>query len=169
MKTKEEVLSYMRAEGESSVIIKKTQRVMNEFASLEGFFNASRADLMKAYNKVRPDSKAGLGDTFWVAYENVRGFFLRGPENVDIRPQPISTVPPAPVVSVMDSRMFSLEELQTIVAFMDLCGVEEINLKQITEFFSAIKIKPKKRDAAEAAEPKDGNAPKDDMTCQTKA
>lgn len=155
MKTKEDVINYMTAEGESSVIVNKMQRVMNEFASLEGFFSASKVDLMKAYNKVRPDSKAGLGDTFWMSYEKARGFFLRGPEDfeIDILPQPISSVPPqAPVVSIADSRMFSLEELQTIVAFMDLCGVEEINLRQITEFFSAIKIKPKKRDAAESAQ-----------------
>lgn len=63
-----EVIEHLRADKDvSSIATNRIVRMSQEFATPDAFFLASKGDLMKAYDRLVPEAKRGLGDSFFDA------------------------------------------------------------------------------------------------------
>ena len=149
--TREELETALRKDGMSGVIVKRIMRIAAEFATLNGFFAASKGDIMNSYNKIAPGNKHGLGDSFWVQLG--RAMQIYKSEGVELKSKvDWVRVEHVPERRVNDMRMLKLGELKTIVEFMELCDVEEINVVEIIGFLDAVKVRQKKPDDAKPGE-----------------
>lgn len=64
----DEVLKRLNADSETSArIVGCIDRLCREFATPDAFFLASKGELMKAYAKITPGAKHGLGERFFSA------------------------------------------------------------------------------------------------------
>ena len=62
---------------------------------------------------------------------------------------------PEPEVRTEELRMLSVQELKTVVEFMELCDVEAINIIEITGFLNAVRMRQKKPEKVEEASKED--------------
>lgn len=143
--TREELEAALRRDGMSGVIVKRIMRLAGDFATLNGFFTASKGDIMKSYSKISPGNKHGLGDSFWAQLGRATQIFRSegAEEKNEVGKVRVEHVPER---RVNEMRMMKLGELKTIVEFMELCDVEEINVVEIVGFLDAVKMRQKKPD-----------------------
>ena len=146
MKDKKEIEMLFRRDGMSGVMVKRIMRLMDQFATPEGFFSASKTASMKEYSKIAPGKEYGLGDKFWVvlnrATELYRGVDLSKSEQNEDKSVENESENEKYKEEVM--KMLSLEDLKTVVAFMELCDVEAINILEIVGFLGAVRLRQKK-------------------------
>ena len=148
--TREELEFALRKDGMSGVIVKRIMRIAGEFATLNGFFAASKGDIMKSYNKIAPGNKHGLGDSFWIQLG--RAMQIYKSEGVEWKSEVGRVCAENVPERRNDMRMLKLGELKTIVEFMELCDVEEINVVEIVGFLDAVKMRQKKPENAKPGE-----------------
>lgn len=144
---KKELLGAMRKAGMSGVVVKRMDRMMERFATLEAFFTASSGDLMKAFAAMTPGGKKGLGKSFWASFDKAAAIYRGIDKGVEEEETPKAMEPEVHEASPKEMRMISLEELQKVVSFMELCDVEAINILEIVGFLGAVKLRQKKPDA----------------------
>lgn len=144
MKTKDDIIKYLRKDGVSGVLAERMNKLISQFATVDGFFSASQGDIMKAYSRIAPLNKHGLGRSFWSVFDKANAFY-RGfdGKSKDVEDKK-DHVEERPSFDPEILRMMSLDELKTVVAFMELCDVEEINIVEITGFMKSVKMRQKK-------------------------
>lgn len=147
MKTKEEVLAELKKDGTSSMIVNRMGEMMNQFATVDAFFRAMKSDLDKAYNRLTPNGKSGLGKAFYSAYDRARVIYMDS-DRVARKEEPRKE---AKNDSGMDE-FYSLEQLKSVVAIMELSYIESVNLRELVGIIRSIKIRQaaKKASAGEA-------------------
>jgi len=145
---KEELLMAMRKDGMSGVVVKRIERLMGEYATPSAFFTASKGSIMSAYSKIAKGSH-GLGKSFWENFDRANAIFksdLFIPESDGVSHEIREPV------DAGSAKMLRLEELKTVVAFMELCDVEAINILEIVGFLGAVKMRQKKPEDQKPAE-----------------
>ena len=135
----EEVFSKMKRDGISALTVNRLRSVKNQFASVDAFIASDRDDVAKAYSIMFPLRKYGLSHKFWDAYDMAKYLYVNGIEP-EVKHEE-STPREEAKKDVYEERMFDIDELKAITSFMELCDVEAINLRGITEVLSAIKIR----------------------------
>ncbi len=153
---KEEIFAKMKKDGTSSVLVNKLKGVMDQFATVDAFFRAQKADILKAYNKLTPGKNYGLGVAFFAAYDRAHAIFL---EDGKIEAKPEQVYVPRKDDDVDLEKFYSLEELKSIVALMELSYIESVKLGELVSLIRSIKIRQAARKAQEMKEnPEAGNA-----------
>ena len=152
MKTKDDIVKHLRGSGVSGVLAERIGKLMNQFATADGFFSASKGDIMKAYKKVAPFTKHGLGKAFWEVFDKANAFMKGKIAEGGEKPKKEDKMPE---VNPNVLRMMSLEELKTVVAFMELCDVEAVNIVEISGFLKSVRMRQSK--AAGAVQATDGH------------
>lgn len=119
--------------------------VLSQFATAEDFFAAaeSKGKLSAAYNAAKPSGRRGLGAKFYEAVkriamqrevdamkEDTAGWIKAPP-----MPEPQPDEPPA-----KPGRFYSVQQLKALVSFMELCGVQAIDLAGVDEFSKVMRF-----------------------------
>ena len=151
MKTKDDIIKYLRKDGVSGVLAERMNKLISQFATVDGFFSASQGDIMKAYSRIAPLNKHGLGRSFWSVFDKANAY-VKGSTK---KPEPEIREEKKEDAYADVMRMMSLEDLKTVVAFMELCDVEAINIVEITGFLRSIKMRQKKTNKTNCEEAKD--------------
>lgn len=153
MRTMKEVYSYLRHEGVSGVLVRRIERMSEQFATPEMFFSASKGDIMRAHQKSNPKAEYGLGNSFWRVFGKASAYFssdeadeVSKSETCDKEAQETNGIADGML------RLIPLEDLKTVVSFMELCDVEAINLVEIVGFLGAVRIRQKKAEKPEASD-----------------
>ena len=142
-KDRNNLMQFLRKEGVSGVLVNRIGRLIGQFATMDAFFSASRGAILKAYKRITPDNDYGLGDSFWGVF-NKANAFVKGKMDVEKEPKCAKEHEDAPQIDQKLMRMMTLEELRTVVSFMELCDVEAINILEITGFLSSVRMRQKK-------------------------
>jgi len=147
MKTVKEVSEFLRHEGVSGMMVKRIERMIGEFPTVEAFCAAEKGHLMKVFNKITPESKHGLGAKFWPVFDKVLNY-VRGTfepstpmfkcETVEMREEP-----EARPVDPRLTRFITAKQLENIVMFCQSCDVESINLAEICGFLDVVRFRQK--------------------------
>jgi hypothetical protein len=157
MKTIEEIEDYLRSNKVSGMIAVRIVTLAKNFATLDSFFSARRADIEKMYNRLTPDNKHGIGKKFWQAFDMALGFY-RG-QSVKIENMSRDQEKTLPAANDnLPSRMHTYDELKAIVDMMELCGIESINFLEISGFLENVKFRQKKEAHASTGDDADTGA-----------
>jgi len=161
MKTVKEVSEFLRHEGVSGMMVKRIERMIGEFPTVEAFCAADKGALMKVFNKTTPGSKHGLGDKFWPIFDMVLNY-CRGTlepatpmfkrESVEVREGPDE--------NPVDQRLVKLipvSVLEKVLMFCQACDVEAINVAEICGFLDVVKFRQDKSGDKPGDKP-EGNA-----------
>ena len=156
MKTKKEVVAWMRSQGMSGVSIVRIEKLMDQFATPEAFFQADRINIEKAYRKISQDNKHGIGNKFWETFDKVLRFWKTKEEPANKEDE--SSEPPQEnanqPIDMRLIRMIPVNEVKAVAAMMELLDIEAINLLEIMGFLSNVRFRQKKNDDAKANEKK---------------
>jgi hypothetical protein len=136
---KQQLEKRLRESGVSGVYTKRIIRLMNEFATPEAFFSASKGELMKAFNRTH-SSKRGIGNNFWKAFDMASRIYRcrkDDSENAEIAKTEESKM------EYVWKTMFPVDFLKTVVSFMELCDIDSIDLVGISQFLGSVHIKHK--------------------------
>ena len=61
--------------GMTSTTMNRLKRVASEFVSEDGFFMATKGELMRTWTKIAPESPRGLGQTFFDAFAKAKALW----------------------------------------------------------------------------------------------
>lgn len=150
MKTMKEVYSYLRHEGVSGVLVKRIERMSEQFANPDEFFRASKGDIMRAHQKSNPKAEYGLGNSFWRVFGKASAYFSSDCDSEVRSSEGHKTEDEMPGEQML--RLIPLKDLQTVVSFMELCNVEAINLVEIVGFLNSVRIRQKPAEKPEASD-----------------
>ena len=142
---KKELVIAMRKEGMSGVVVKRIERLLDRYATIDSFFSASKGSIMSEYSKINFGGKHSLGKSFWSSFDKANEIFRGGTRKE--KPSRDIDEPGAVMVDSKDCRMMTLEQLKTVVSFMELCDVEAMNILEITGFLGAVRMRQKKPEA----------------------
>ena len=59
----------------TSTTVNRLKRVASEFVSEDGFFMATKGELMRTWTKIAPESTKGLGQTFFDAFAKAKALW----------------------------------------------------------------------------------------------
>lgn len=148
MKTVKEVTEFLRHEGVSGIMVKRIERMIGEFPTVEAFCAADKGALMKVFNKTTPESKHGLGDKFWPIFDKVLNY-VRGTlepvtpmfkcETVEVREEPEEKPADPRLV-----RLIPVAMLEKVLMFCQACDVEAINIAEVCGFLDVVKFRQDK-------------------------
>ena len=151
MKSKNEVEKWMRCHGMSGVSTERIKKLMDQFATPDSFFDASKSDIEKAYRKITPDNKHGIGEKFWDAFDKVRRFWKE--KDVEKEEKDDKVKIDAPFYRRL-VRPIPYRELKSVVDMMELLDVEAINLMEIVGFLENVRFRQKKDEPNKAQQEK---------------
>ena len=83
-----DVMTALYNDGVPLATINRIERLSCEFATKEAFFLASRGDLEKAFARMCPDAKRGLGDRFFAAMSKAVVLWKTPDEKPAAKPEP---------------------------------------------------------------------------------
>lgn len=137
----------------------RIKAVLAHFKTPEEFLNASHGCLMQKYNEAHPNSHYGLGDLFKKTMETVRReaelllaqeeSIKREQELVALKKDEDATLPSAPqsegakesqAEAKQQRKFFSLKELKAVTAFMELSGIQALDLEGMMKFFDCVQF-----------------------------
>ena len=148
MKTVKEVSEFLRHEGVSGIMVKRIERMIGEFPTVEAFCSADKGSLMKVFNKTTHGSKHGLGDKFWPIFDMALNYChgtlepvtpMLKCETVEVREEPEE--------KPVDPRLVKLipvSVLEKVLMFCQACDVEAINVAEICGFLDVVKFRQDK-------------------------
>lgn len=151
MKSKNDVEKWMRCQGMSGVVTERIKKLMNEFATPDSFFDAKKADIEKAYKKITPLNRHGIGKKFWDTFDKVRRFWKEKDVEKEEKRDVVKTEEPFDTRLV---RLIPYRELKAVVDMMELLDVESINLMEIVGFLESVRLRQKKDEPNEANQEK---------------
>ena len=125
----------------SGVSTERIKKLMDQFATPDSFFDASKSDIEKAYRKITPDNKHGIGKKFWDAFDKVRRFWKEKDVEKEDKSDVVKTEEPFDTRLV---RLIPYKELKAVVDMMELLDVEAINLMEIVRFLESVRFRQKK-------------------------
>lgn len=157
MKSKEEIVGYLRSVGVSGKTAKCIERIMGQFATVDAFFTASRNDITRVYLKIT-SSKHSIGQKFWKVFDKALAYY-KGIAEPEARPaQAEARAEKAMEEAYAESlKMMTRNEIKDVLAFMELCDVEEINLLEVVGFLRSVKTRQRKKPQEDVQAPQ-GNA-----------
>jgi len=121
----DDVLKRLNADNETSArIVGCIDRLSREFATPDAFFLASKGELMKAYLRITPESKRGLGEKFFSAMAKA----------VRLWNTPEEDRPVAPDVTYRDPRLdeiLTVNEVLLIAELMEKFKKAEVSVDWI--------------------------------------
>ena len=153
MKTIDEIEQYLRSKKVSGVLAVRFRKLAKGFATVEAFFSAKKEDIEKMYNRITPNSKHGMGDKFWPVFNMALNFYKGYGEDPEEATREADAVPAANVMT--DKRlvkMYTYEELKSIVDMMEFCNIVSINFLEIAGFLENVKFRQKGTNAATHSE-----------------
>lgn len=152
MKSKNDIEKWMRCQGISGVATERIKKLMNEFATPDSFFDASKADIEKAYRKITPLNQHGIGRKFWETFDKVRRFWKeKEVENVEKD----ESEKPQEQFDTRLVRLIPYKDLKAVVDMMEFLEVESINLMEIVGFLESVRFRQKKDEPESQQEKKD--------------
>ena len=144
MKTIEEIEDYLRSNKVSGMIAVRIVTLSRNFATLDSFFSARRADIEKMYNRLTPNNKHGIGKKFWQAFDMALGFYRGQSVKIENMSRGNEKTHSSAANDNLPLRMHTYDELKAIVDMMELCGIESINFLEISGFLENVKLRQKK-------------------------
>lgn len=138
--TREEIVEHIRI-AYNQRLAAEIRIVMERFSTVRSFIEASHADLQKANRLARPDSTRDLGPRFFLAHAECNSFVQQRmlEQRREIEREDREFVA-AELQRERENPRFTLAQLQSIVSFMQLCSVSEIDLKGAVEYFRVMKV-----------------------------
>lgn len=135
----------------------KVVRIMDGFPTVEKFCSAPSSEWLAKYRCVRPNSGHDIGKVCQKAIDDAISFVredrrvarLEKEAKEKAEQEAIKVAEEAKrkaeAEEMRNNPKFSLGELKSIVAFMELCDIASIDLKQVKNFLSMIDAKVKER------------------------
>lgn len=138
--TRDEIVAHAR-QTHGAYIAGRIERTMPRFPTVTSFLAANKAALMKAYNEAHPQAKRGVGAGFFRTHGEIVAWVksLRL-DAAKARERADAEAAAKEEAERRDNPRFTLRQLQSVVSFMELCGVAEIDLKGAVEFFRVMKV-----------------------------
>lgn len=155
MKSKNDVEKWMRCQGMSGVATERIKKLMNEFATPDSFFDAKKVDIEKAYKKITPLNRHGIGKKFWDTFDKVRRFWKEKDVEKEEKSDVVKTEEPFDTKLV---RLIPYRVLKAVVDMMELLDVEAINLMEIVGFLESVRFRQKKDEPKDAQQEKKDDA-----------
>ena len=112
--TKERLTEKMKAAGMATLLVNRIASLMDEFATPDAFFAASRGDLQRRWHE--KGNQRDLGDGFFEGFDQALAIWRAPDED--------KYVPPS-------LRKFTKEDLKTIVDAMDLLSIPVMDAAQM--------------------------------------
>lgn len=138
--TREEIVEHIRV-AYNQRLAADIRTVMERFGTVQSFLDASHADLQKAHRLARPDNARDLGRRFFLAHAECVSFVneRRIEQRREIEREDRDFIANE-LRERRENPRFTLAQLQSIVSFMQLCSVSEIDLKGAVEYFRVMKV-----------------------------
>lgn len=138
--TREELVEHIRVKMNQRIAA-DIRIIMNQFSTVSAFLEANVAELQKANRLARPSGRRDLGPKFFIAHGECVSFtaqrrFERKREMEREDRDFISNE----LRERRENPRFTLAQLQSIVSFMQLCSIAEIDLKGAVEYFRVMKV-----------------------------
>ena len=153
MKTIEEIEQYLRSKKVSGVLAVRFSRLAKQFATVEAFFSAKKEKIEETYNRITPKNKHGMGDKFWPVFNMALNFYKGYGEDQKEAPREADAVPASDVTT--DKRlvkMYTYDELKSIVDMMEFCNIVSINFLEIAGFLENVKFRQKSTNVSTPSE-----------------
>jgi hypothetical protein len=135
--------------------VTKVMRIMDGFPSIDAFCAADKGSWLMKYRASRPHSKHDIGRVCGTALEDVVAFVWEYRRNEELNRQAAERAEREAKAAAEAERRkeeeeeerrnpkFTLAELKSLIAFMDLCSIAAIDLKGIKHFLALIDAKVK--------------------------
>lgn len=136
-------------------MVKKVMRIIDGFPSIDAFCTADKGAWLAKYRAARPNSKHDIGKLCLTALEDVISFVWEDRRNAELERQAAERAEREAKEAAEAARRkeeaeeerrnpkFTLAELKSLTAFMDLCNIAAIDLKGIKNFLALIDAKVK--------------------------
>lgn len=117
----------------------KVERVINTFDTADQFLDMCTNDgaMSKAYNSVTPNGRYGLGRKFKDAIEKVVAE-ARAASAAKERAVPDAEPDGPKEPETTRQRFYTVQQLDALVSFMKLCGVNAVDLNGIEQFSKSL-------------------------------
>lgn len=135
--------------------VHKVMRIIDGFPSIEAFCEASKGEWLAKYRAARPKSRQDIGNGCMKALDSVIAFVREDRRNAELDRQAAERAEREAKAAAEAARRkeeeeeerrnpkFTLAELKSLTAFMDLCSIAAIDLKGIKNFLALIDAKVK--------------------------
>ena len=152
--TKQEIIDLASRIADAKTV-GRLKLVLDHFGTAEEFFSAaeSKGKLSAAYNAAKPDGRRGLGKKFFEVVDRIR--LQREVDEMKKEtagwlktPPMTSSQPDEPLAK--PGRFYTVQQLKALVSFMELCGVQAIDLAGVDEFCKVMRFDVFKAMGAEA-------------------
>lgn len=143
---------------QKSVTVKKVMRIIDGFPSIDAFCNAKSSEWLIKYRASRPNSSFDIGRKVKRAIEETIAFVREDRLNNELdrlaKEKEMKDLAEARAKAEREAEeeeekrhpKFTLGELKSIVAFMELCDIKAIDLKKVRDFLSMIDANIKEND-----------------------
>lgn len=140
-----------------SVTVHKVLRIIDGFKTIEEFCTATSSDWLRQYRGARPNSQFDLGKICTKAIEDVIAFVRDDQRQANLdRELAEKKEREAKEAAEAEKRRleeeeerrnpkFSLAQMKAIVGFMELCEVQELDLKAFRAFLKSINVEMVKK------------------------
>ena len=135
--------------------VHKVMRIIDGFPSIEAFCEANKGEWLAKYHAARPKSQQDIGGVCMKALDSVIAFVREDRRNAELDRQAAERAELEAKAAAEAARRkeeeeeerrnpkFTLAELKSLTAFMDLCSIAAIDLKGIKHFLALIDAKVK--------------------------
>lgn len=145
--TREELVSIAKGFGDSHTV-SRFKSCLKGFGDCTEFLNATEGNLMKAYAEARPNSGKGLGKKFWALMTKVRiavkerAILAKKELEEKQRVEAAALKAKEAEQKAREAEFFTYKQLRAITAFMELGGVEKIDLRSFRAFCESVHVAP---------------------------
>ena len=145
--TREELTSIARGFADTHTI-SRFKSCLSRFNDCSSFLTASEGDMMKAYADARPKSGKGLGRKFWQLMNKLRAEVkerafqtkkeIEERQRIEAEKKRIQEAEQ----KAREAEFFTYKQLRAITAFMELGGIEKIDLRAFRAFCESVHVSP---------------------------
>lgn len=145
--TREELKSIALGLADSHTV-SRLKSCLSRFNDCSSFLTASEGDLMKAYAEARPKSGKGLGKKFWKLMDKLhsavkeRAFQTKKELEEKQRIEAEERKAKESEQKAREAEFFTYKQLRAITAFMELGGVDKIDLRAFRAFCESVHVAP---------------------------
>ena len=145
--TREELTAIAKSLSDSRTV-SRFKSCLKGFNDCSSFLAATEGELMKAYADARPDSSKGLGRKFWQLMNKLRAAVkeralqtkkeLEERQRIEAEDKRIHEA----MQKAREAEFFTYKQLRAITAFMELGGVDKIDLRAFRAFCESVHVAP---------------------------
>ena len=138
---REQLLKELKNRGLTSLAVNRIEKLMSHFGSIQEFLEAKRGDLMAMYIKDHPGTKHGLSNKTFLAIDQAVAIYKQHQlEAVNTAKEEAAAHERQKQEEIKANPRFRLQEIKALASLMELCGIEEIDLKGIYDLFRNMKV-----------------------------